>query len=120
MSFEGQSAINLNTTYPIGSAVSNAGQVVGTNGISVGGGSSGAGGTFPTGTYIGDNIWWQNPVTYYPLVYQYYPQSVVYWENPNKTEKAFKIIEKLIEKKLIKVKTVKEFIELVNEISAVL
>ena len=40
-----------------------------------------------------------------------------YWENKNKIEQSFKIIQKLIELKHIKVEKVKDFIELVNSIS---
>lgn len=49
--------------------------------------------------------------TWYPY---YYP---IYHSEPNKTEAAFKIVSKLMEKGLVKNITLKKFIELVNEIS---
>ena len=48
---------------------------------------------------------------YYPV---YYP---IYHNEPNRTEGAFKIVSKLMEKGLVKNVTLKKFIELVNEIA---
>jgi hypothetical protein len=54
----------------------------------------------------------------YPTIgyYPYYYQSSA----PNKTEVAFKIVGKLLEKKLIEDVTVGKFIELVNEVAALI
>jgi hypothetical protein len=49
----------------------------------------------------------------------YYPTYHSYW-TPNKTEQAFKLVQKLMEKNLVKVKTVKDFLELTNEIISIL
>lgn len=54
---------------------------------------------------------------YQPLVKEYYYPYYTYWTNEDKISKAFKLAQKLIEKKLIKEPTkVKDFIELVNNI----
>jgi len=54
---------------------------------------------------------------YVPLVQQYYYPYYTYWTNEDKISKAFKLAEKLINKKLIKEpEKVKDFIELVNEL----
>ena len=60
--------------------------------------------------------YWQPIVeTYYPMAYY------TYWvEQPNKIEQSFKIVGKLIELKLIKINTVKQFIETVNEIAVII
>lgn len=72
----------------------------------------------PNGTYPGDHWnypWWE------PVVERYYPVYYTNWHStPNKTEQAFKIVQKLVESKRIKLSTVKDFIETVNEISEVL
>jgi hypothetical protein len=72
---------------------------------------------------IGDynmNDWWHD---YYPHEYPItYPQYYFYAQ-PNvedKTSKAFKIANKLLEKKFIDLPTVKEFIDIVNAIVEVL
>lgn len=70
-------------------------------------------------TYIGDP--WYNPNIYTPIVERYYPVYYGFWNNEkNKTEQAFKIVQKLIDKGKLKVDTVKDFIEAVNEIVEVL
>jgi len=56
---------------------------------------------------------------WYPIVEKYYPTYYTYWQD-SKIEKAFKIVQVLLDKKTIKVEKVKDFIELVNEISKVL
>ena len=63
---------------------------------------------------------WYEP--FYPIVERHYYPSYVYWTQPDKSklEQSFKIVQKLIEKKLVKVDKVKEFIELVNDIVEVL
>ncbi len=73
----------------------------------------GAAGNFTTGYYH-----------YYPnfqeVVHHYYPTYIGTWEQKSKIEQAFKIVQKLQEKKLLTLKTVKDFIETVNDISEVL
>ena len=63
---------------------------------------------------------WFQP--YVPIVEHYYPVYQQYWLSPDKSklEQSFKIVQKLIEKKLVKIDKVKEFIELVNDIVEVL
>ena len=60
---------------------------------------------------------------YYPLYeehyHSYYP-SVSYVTEKSKVEQAFKILGKLLEKKIVKVITIGQFIELVNEIASIL
>jgi len=70
----------------------------------------------PMAVYIGDYNYWQ------PVVEQYCKYTCwPYWStNQSKIEQAFKIVQKLIDKKLIKLATVKSFIEVVNNISEVL
>ena len=59
-------------------------------------------------------------------LYPWYEREVCYWYpsytiyEKNKTEQAFKIIGKLIEKKVINDINVKKFIELVTEIASIL
>jgi len=54
----------------------------------------------------------------YPYVERWYPAYYIYWtKEPSKIEQAFKIVQKLLEKKIIKHLTLKKFIELVNEIA---
>jgi len=54
----------------------------------------------------------------YPYVERWYPVYYTYWtREPSKVEQAFKIVQKLMEKKIIKRLTLKKFIELVNEIA---
>lgn len=52
--------------------------------------------------------------------YHHYPQTYWHWNEPNKFEQAFKILQKLIDKKMIEVDTVKKFIETLGEIQSVL
>lgn len=55
---------------------------------------------------------------YYPLINTYYQPYLPYWRDESKIEKSFKLVQKLIEKKIIKEpKTVKDFIDLVNLLS---
>ena len=54
----------------------------------------------------------------YPYVEWWYPVYYSCWtKEPNKIEQAFKLVQKLMEKKIIKQLTLKKFIELVNEIA---
>ena len=54
----------------------------------------------------------------YPYVERWYPVYYTYWtKEPNKLEQAFKLVQKLMEKKIIKRLTLKKFIGLVNEIA---
>jgi len=56
---------------------------------------------------------WDN---YYHYYHYHYP-SVVY--EKSKMEIAFKIVARLLEKKLVKAMSVKQFIELTNEVSEI-
>lgn len=50
-----------------------------------------------------------------PYVQQHYPDYTLHWNTSSQFEKAFNIVQVLMEKKLIKEpKTIKDFIELVN------
>ena len=60
---------------------------------------------------------WYQPFT--NAVYQYYP-SWGCWREPSKIEQSFKIVGKLMEKKLISLKTVDDFVKTVNEIAQLL
>lgn len=63
---------------------------------------------------------WFTPDYYQPVIQYYYPSYVGYWRE-DRVEKSFKIIQKLLEKKIIKEpKTVKDFIEPVNSISEII
>lgn len=57
-------------------------------------------------------------ITYTPNYEVYDPRPC--WQNTSKIEQAFKIVQKLMEAKTIKVDTVKAFIELVNEIAGII
>ena len=57
--------------------------------------------------------WWEREINYY------YP-SISYITEKSKIEQAFKILGKLIEKKIIKEPTIKAFIGLVNEIASII
>lgn len=53
-----------------------------------------------------------------PYVEKYYPTYSYHWCNhSDRIETAFKIINSLMEKKLIKLYSIKQFIEVVNEVS---
>ena len=52
-------------------------------------------------------------------VYYHYPSWS--WQNqPSKIEQSFKIVGKLIQKKIIKLETVNDFVETVNEVAELL
>ena len=57
---------------------------------------------------------------WYDNHYHYYYPSVSYITEKSKVEQAFKILGKLLAKKIIKTITAKQFIELVNEIASVI
>jgi len=57
---------------------------------------------------------WYNPNLYQPIVKEYYPIYYGNWNEKNKTEQSFKIVQKLIDKGKINIFTVKDFIETVN------
>ena len=59
---------------------------------------------------------WHEFQPYYPAIKEYYP-IYLGWQNENKTEKAFKIVNILIKQKIIKLNKVKDFVELVNDIA---
>lgn len=69
------------------------------------------------GNYLGD---WNQCLPLAQTYYHYYPQTCLHWNEPNKFEQAFKIINKLIERKLLEIKTVKQFIETLGDIQSVL
>jgi len=73
--------------------------------------------TIPNGR---DDYTVPNLSNYYYQYLPYYPQFLNYVSEKNKIEQSFKIINKLIEKKIIKVISVEDFIRLVNEISEIL
>jgi hypothetical protein len=58
----------------------------------------------------------------YPYVERWYPTTYyTYWvKEDSKIEQAFKIVQKLMNKKIIEKITLKKFIELVNEIAKIL
>lgn len=60
---------------------------------------------------------WVNVPYIYPYVKEYYPVYLSYWDNKNKIEQAFKIVQILMKKDFIKIDKVKNFIEVVNEIA---
>jgi len=66
---------------------------------------------------------WIQPNYWYPWydreIHHWYP-SVSIVPEKSKVEQAFRILGKLLEKKIVKTVTVKDFIELVNEIAGVL
>jgi hypothetical protein len=80
---------------------------------------------FGTSNYTGDytapypDYWW-NPHIYTPIVKEYYPVYYGYWNQDSKLEKAFKIVAKLMDMKMIKCPLVKDFIETVNNIAEIL
>ena len=59
---------------------------------------------------------WNDFQPYYPYIKEYYPVYLG-WQNENKTEKAFNIVNILISKKFIKLDKVKDFVRLVNDIA---
>lgn len=62
------------------------------------------------------------PVTSPPHAVSYwtYPYSVFWGTIDSRVERAFKIVQELMKKDIIKVKTVKDFVELVNEIAEII
>ncbi|MHA1343580.1 MAG: hypothetical protein ACTSQG_06320 [Promethearchaeota archaeon] len=60
------------------------------------------------------DYWYPIIERWYPVVYPTYDILV---EKKSKIEQAFKLVQKLIKKKIIKTLTLKQFIELVNEIA---
>lgn len=69
---------------------------------------------------IGD--YFPNCPNWYPqIIKEYYPAYYgTYVDNKSNIEKAFKIVQKLIDKKLVKVEKVKNFVELVNDIAEII
>ena len=67
-----------------------------------------------TGTVWIDPYYWP---TYREYVYQPYCVSVA---SESKVEQSFKIVQKLMEKKFVELKTAKQFADLVNEIAQVI
>lgn len=68
--------------------------------------------------YYSDNQWipwgWDH---YYPNYYTIYPSYTIV---EDKVSKAFKVIQKMIEKKYIQDITIKQFIDIVSEVAAIL
>lgn len=59
--------------------------------------------------------------TYYePLVTYHYPDYVTYWADHSKIETTFKVLQVLMDLKLIKIDKVKDFIEAVNKVAEAL
>jgi len=83
-----------------------------------------------TNTWIGDNgtpYTGDNGTTYtgtawvYPYVERWYPVYYTTWcDNKSTVEQSFNIVQKLMEKEIIKKLTLKQFIEIVNEIAKLL
>jgi len=75
----------------------------------------------PQNWHVGD-VWPSYQEWYHPIVKEYYVNYPVwtYIKDQSKTEQAFKIAQKLQEKKLINLKTVKDFIDFVNELIEIL
>ena len=67
-----------------------------------------------TGTIWVDPYYWP---TYREYVYQPYCVSVA---SESKVEQSFKIVQKLMEKKFVELKTAKQFANLVNEIARII
>lgn len=56
-----------------------------------------------------------------PIIQEYYPRCILLWDSPiNKENKAFKIVQKLMDMEIIQVRTVKQFIEAVNAVAEVI
>ena len=71
--------------------------------------------SIPQNCYVGD------PYPYYqPIIERYYTSYPIYqtWVSPEKSkvEQAFRIVQKLVENKVLELKTVKQFIECVNDV----
>ena len=60
---------------------------------------------------------WYNPWPYQPIIEHYYPSCIGHWSSEDTISRAFKIVQKLIDKKVVKAETIKDFIELVNLIA---
>lgn len=77
--------------------------------------------TITTGTSLTGTNWYSLYPNYPEVVKEYYPVYYTNWiNNENKTEKAFKIVNKLIELKLVNLDKVNDFVELTNKISEIL
>lgn len=66
---------------------------------------------------------WYYPNYYYPIIERHYIETPMWTymkEDKSKIEQAFKICKKLIEKKIIKVDKVKDFLDVVDEIVSIL
>ena len=87
--------------------------------------------TFPTTNYVqvGETGYIQGQLftnwdPYYNYWYQwipnYYPTYVPIWQEKSKIETAFKILQSLMNMKLVKLDKVKDFVEAVNKIAEAL
>ena len=69
---------------------------------------------------IPQNCWVGDPIPFYePVIREHYYNYPIYnnlFIDENKTEKAFRVAQKLVETKLVKSSTVQDFIDLVNTI----
>lgn len=78
---------------------------------------------YPTGDFPNLDLYpsvWPN---IQPLVKEYYYQYPIYLssiDNSSKLEKSFKLAQVLIDKKLVKSDTIKDFIDLINIIVGIL
>ncbi len=72
-----------------------------------------------TGEYNLNQYWY--PDWYYPTVREYYPVYYGYWQsNQDKHQQAFNVARMLVDKKIVELKKVKDFIELVENIFKVM
>ncbi len=69
-------------------------------------------------SYVGASGTADNSFNYILPMYPY--QLYYYNDHEDKTGKAFKIVQKLIEKKLVKSEKIQDFVNLVNEISEII
>jgi hypothetical protein len=66
---------------------------------------------------LGGNYYdWDDWYRWYPETYNHYYHTTVV-EKPNAFELSFKIVSKMLEKKIIEKLTVRQFIETINEIA---
>lgn len=78
-------------------------------------------GTFWVGDFSYDRTAVDFQQTFVPIIQEYYPRYILLWDSPiNKENKAFKIVQKLMDMEIIQVRTVKQFIEAVNAVAEVI
>lgn len=72
------------------------------------------------GTKLNTNAFYNDFSAFCDNWHYSYPTYNIVHEKPNPTELAFKIVGKMLEKKIIERMTVKQFIETINEIAALI